>query len=658
MTDIENDKNQLPPESAPKPAAVKPKIMVVDDELGFRDLVSRVFQDDYEVVTAANGEEAVQKAGARDIDVVVSDMTMPKLGGLDMLKALKEIDPKIEVILATGYATLESAVESMKRGAYDYITKPFDIEELARLVARALDKRRLNQQVDELKEINRFKSEFLANMSHELRTPMNAILGYTSLHLDRLYGEVTPKQENALQRVEVAGKNLLHLINSILDLSKITAGRMPVYPEEFLLKDVTDEVISMMDCLAKAKQLKLEVCVPEGLSVWSDKTKLKQILINLVNNAIKFTTSGGISIEADRSPEQQRINIRVRDTGIGIKTEDLASLFQEFKQLDASSTRAYGGTGLGLVISRKFAQLMGGDIGVESAVGSGSTFTITLPLESDRQAQCAENIFQPAAAVPRGKVFLAIDDDPEVLTLLRDSLQGSGYEFAGALSAEEGIAMARELKPFAITLDIMMPHKDGWSALQIMKNDPELRTIPVIILSIMDNKTLGYALGVTDYILKPFERGELLKKLRALDRGAPAGDAPKKQSHTVLVVDDEKTIADYLKETLTAEGYVVEAVNNGSAALASMNAVAPDILFLDLMLPGVNGFEIIEAMEKDPKFKDTSIFILTARHLTPQETDYLQNRTQAVIQKGSKNLAEILGMVKKRLKVLEAADEH
>lgn len=658
MTNAESDKTKLPTESTPKPAAARPKLMTVDDEIGFRDLVSRVFQDDYDVVTAANGEEAVQKAREGGIDVVVSDMTMPKLDGLGMLKALKEIDPKIEVILVTGFATLENAVESMKHGAYDYITKPFDIEELSRLVARALDKRRLNRQVDELKEINRFKSEFLANMSHELRTPMNAILGYTSLHLDRLYGEVTQKQEDALKRVEAAGKNLLHLINSILDLSKITAGRMPVYLEEFHLKDLADEVVRMMECLARAKQLKLEVDVPKDMRVRSDKTKLKQILINLVNNAIKFTSSGGVFISVEQNLKQQRFDLRVRDTGIGIKAEDLALLFQEFKQLDASSTREYGGTGLGLVISRKFAQLMGGDIKVESATGSGATFTVTLPLECDPQAQSTENIFQPAATGGRKKIFLAIDDDPEVLTLLRDSLQGSGYQFAGALSAEEGIAMARELKPFAITLDIMMPHKDGWSALQLMKNDPVLKTIPVIILSIMDNKTLGYALGVTDYILKPFERSELLKKLKALEHGAQAGGVPKTTPPTVLVADDDKTISEYLKETLMAEGYAVEAVNNGSAALASINAAPPDILFLDLMLPGVNGFEIIEALEKDPKCKGTSIFILTARHLTPEETDYLQKRTEAIIQKGSKNLPEILGQVKKRLKALEAADER
>ncbi|HOX24088.1 MAG TPA: ATP-binding protein, partial [Elusimicrobiales bacterium] len=329
----------------------------------------------YEVITADNGEDAVQKCRGNNVEIVVSDMTMPKLGGVDMLKSLKEIDPQIEVIMVTGCATLESAVESMKLGAYDYITKPFDIDNLSRLVARALEKRHLNQKVDELKEINRFKSEFLANMSHELRTPMNAILGYTSLHLDRLYGEINQKQEEALKRVEASGKNLLHLINSILDLSKINAGRMPIYLEEFDLKDLAGEVLKMMDCLAKTKQLELKSDIPDNTRLRSDKTKVKQILINLVNNGIKFTSSGGIYITANGKPGQPVFSMQVRDTGIGIKTEDMPSLFQEFKQLDASPTREYGGTGLGLVISRKFAQLLGGDIAVESKPGSGSTFT-------------------------------------------------------------------------------------------------------------------------------------------------------------------------------------------------------------------------------------------------------------------------------------------
>ncbi|OGR79112.1 MAG: hypothetical protein A2X32_11365 [Elusimicrobia bacterium GWC2_64_44] len=652
-----SDETNVPAQPASEPAL--PRIMVIDDELGFRELAAFEFgARGYQVVTAADGQEAVLKAGNRDIDVVISDMAMPKLGGLDTLTALKNLDPKIEVIMVTGFATLENAVESMKRGAYDFITKPFQIDDLARLVSRALEKRRLGLQVDELKEINRFKSEFLANMSHELRTPMNAILGYTSLHLDQIYGPVTPKQQEALKRVEAGGKNLLQLINGILDLSKLAAGRMPVYLEEFNLRDLMDEVLKMMDCLAGAKKLALTADIPPQIRIKSDRTKLKQILINLISNSIKFTREGGITVCLARSPGKSRFTIRVKDTGIGIKAADLPQLFQEFRQLDASSTRQYGGTGLGLVISRKFAQLLGGDVNVESVPGAGSTFSIDLPLESELAAPAGERLFRQAALAAGKKVFLAIDDDPEVLSLLRDSLHGTGYEFAGALGVPEGIALARKLKPFAITLDIMMPHQDGWSALQVLKNDPELKAIPVIILSITDNKSLGYALGVTDYMIKPFDRRELLGKLKALEHGCKPKAPGQAAACTVLVADEEKATADYIRETLAAEGYEVETAATGREALAKLNAAPPDVLFLNLTLPEVTGFEVMEAVEKDPKFRDTLIFVLTARHLSGGELEHLHRRAEAVIQKGSRKLPDILSLVKRKLEKIEVFAER
>jgi signal transduction histidine kinase len=510
------------------PESAVPNILVIDDDEGCRTVLARALEGHgCRVATAVDGDEAIQKERDGRFDVALADLEMPRRGGLDAVGALKAIDPKIEVVIVTGNATVETAIQSMKLGAYDFVTKPFALDHILRIVDRALEKRRLSSKVDELQDLNRLKSEFLANMSHELRTPMNAILGYTSLHLDRVYGEITPKQEQSLKRVEAAGKNLLRVINNVLDHSKMAAGRMPVYLEDFSLNEVAKEVLEMMECLAQAKHLKLELKSTAGdIRLRSDKTKVKQILVNLITNAIKFTSAGGVFVEIAPFAMDSAVHIRVRDTGIGIKTEDMPLLFQQFRQLDSSSTREQGGTGLGLVISREFAQLLGGSIGVESAPGAGATFTVVLPLESVETKDSPVAILQAPASGKENRVLLAIDDDPEILNLLRDSLEGSGYGFAGALTGGEGIAMARHIKPLAITLDVMMPHRDGWAVLQILKNDPDLRDIPVIMVSLIDNKNLGFALGVADYVVKPFNRVEILEKLKTITRGGGAAKSP------------------------------------------------------------------------------------------------------------------------------------
>ncbi|MBI4387062.1 MAG: response regulator, partial [Elusimicrobia bacterium] len=392
---------------------------------------------------------------------------------------------------------------------------------------------------------------------------------------------------------------------------------------------------------------------PKSLRIRTDRTKLKQILINLVSNGIKFTKTGKVSIRAEMAEDRPVARVRVRDMGIGIRAEDMPLLFEEFRQLDPSMTREHGGTGLGLALSKKFAELLGGAIEVESTVGVGSEFTVVLPTQG-RPSQEPSPIFLAVDKGQSTKTLLAIDDDPEVLNLLRDSLEGTGYGFAGVLTGEEGILLAKKIKPFAVTLDIMMPHRDGWSVLQVLKNDPELRSIPVIMMSILDNRNLGYALGVEDYIVKPFDRKELLEKLKVLD-----GKSRSKNRHgktgsprTVLVADDEQSVVDFLVETLKGEGYHVEAVTSGKRALEKLAHRAPDILFVDLMMPEVSGLDVIEYLESSPALKRVRVIVLTAKHLTPQETDFLQSRVELIIQKDSRSLPEILAAVKDRLKAL------
>jgi len=622
-------------------------VLVIDDETGLRDMLAFGLTDrGYRVVAAASGEEGLEKAKHEKFDLVVSDIMMPGIGGVEVLKGIKEIQPEAEVIMATGYATLETAVESMKQGAFDYIPKPYGLDQLCVIFDKALERRSLRAKVGHLEEMNRLKSEFLANMSHELRTPMNAIIGYSSLLLDKVYGEISPKQEQGIKRIDTNAKNLLQLINNILDLSKLAAGRMSLFVEPCDLKDITEEVLGTMDCLARERKLTLTSDVSEPILLRTDKTKLKQVLINLIGNAIKFTHQGGVSIKAEALTGPSRVRLYVQDTGIGIKDEDLPLVFEEFKQLDASPTREYGGTGLGLSITKKIVELFGGAIQVKSAVGVGSTFTVTLPMES---MAVPDEI--PVSKAPEGvqnnqKVILSIDDDPEVLALLADSLQGTGFKFVGAQSGQEGLALARQIHPHAVTLDIMMPHMDGWSVLQLLKNDPALRSIPVFIISIMENKALGFSLGVTDYIVKPFDRKELLAKLKNCDKGAP---------HKVLVVDDDPAITRLFEGDLKQEGYRVAIAHNGEEALTEMSKEKPDIVFLDLMMPQISGFEVLEAIDKDPSLDGMRVFAMTAKHLTPQETQYLEQRVEMIVQKGSRSLEEIFSLLKEKLHAVKEA---
>jgi signal transduction histidine kinase len=618
----------------------RPAVLVVDDESSIRNLLLRALPlQGYEVAAAESGEAALESARGKSFDLAVCDIQMAGMDGVTTLKALKGLRPQMEVIMSTGHASLESAIESLKSGAYDYVPKPYAMDQLFSVLAKALEHRRLKAKVDELETANRLKSEFLANMSHELRTPLNAIVGYTSLVLEGVYGAPVPEQASALDRVLVNSKNLLALINNILDISKLNAGMMPVFLEDFDAAALIREVAQTLQCLAAQKGLSLETEAPRPVPMRSDKTKVKQILINLTANAVKFTEKGGVTLQA-MGAEDGEVRVSVRDTGPGIAPEHLGYIFEKFTQIDGSATRAHGGTGLGLSITHKLCELLGGKVSVQSRLGEGSTFTALLPAAG----QPTDNRLLPVPAqLPRRdgrKVLLCIDDDPEVLRLLRDSLAGTEYEFCGASSGEEGLALARQLKPFVITLDILMPRRDGWSVLQELKNDPALGSIPVFILSIMENRALGFSLGVSDYIVKPFDRHVLLEKLRRQER---------LKGRRILVVDDEPEITEFFRASLAHEGFEMDTAATGREALACLRRSRPDAVFLDLGLPDISGFDLVEEIQKDPALKGIRIIILTAKDLTDAEKARLESRVETVIQKCAMSLPDILRDLKVRL---------
>ncbi|NNN05550.1 MAG: response regulator [Elusimicrobia bacterium] len=625
----------------------KPSVLVIDDEAGLRDMLAYVLPErGFTVVGASCGEEALRLARSRDFDLAVCDIMMPGLSGVETLRQLKVLRPSIEVIMATGFATLETAVETMKLGAYDYITKPYEPDNLVRLLTRAYERRKLKDEVGALENLNRMKSEFLANMSHELRTPLNAVVGYTSLLLDGTYGELTTEQNEALARALAGSQDLLTLINGVLDLSKLNAGMMPVFLEDFDASALVQEVVDTMQALALNKGIGLEAVRPAALRLHSDRTKVKQILVNLVGNALKFTEKGKVTVRLVHDEARKTAVLSVTDTGAGIADSDIPLIFEEFRQLDGSARREHGGTGLGLAIVKKLAVLINGEITVESRVGEGSVFGVELPAPVLAPKPSAPVLAAPSAPGDERPVILAIDDDAEVLRLLSDTLAHSGYRLVGALSGEEGLALARQLKPYAITLDIMMPHRDGWSILQTLKNDPELRTIPVIILSIIENKGLGFALGASDYIVKPFEKRDLLSRLAAL-----AAD----RARRLLVVDADAQSQTAFRGALEDAGYRVDAATTGAEALLALETEPrPGAIFLDLLLADMDGFDFLAEIERKPDWKDIPVIVLTNASLTESQQTELDRRVALVIEKSPLSALDAIRRLTERLSALHA----
>ena len=489
---------------------------------------------------------------------------------------------------------------------------------------------------------NRAKSAFLANMSHELRTPLNSIIGYSELLVD----EATELGEESfvadLKRIKKSGRHLLDLINEILDFSKIEAGKMEVHFEEVGVAPLIDDVLSTVRPLFDRAKVRLETSIGPLGDASLDVVKLRQILLNLLSNAAKFTERGTVTLSAQRVERSDggRLLLEVADTGIGMSQKQLVNLFQPFVQADASTTRTYGGTGLGLTITQRFCQLMGGDLRVQSKLGDGSVFSIELP--TDGQEPPVSSMRAPESprlpvAEPGGEIVLVIDDDPGVLDLLGRFLTAEGFVVHFAQSGEEGIEMARSLEPAAITLDVMMPKMDGWAVLAQLKADPDLESIPIIMVTIMDEKGVGFALGATDYLTKPIDRNRLIRLLDVHVRGAPT---------SVLVVDDDQEARDLMKRTLEKAGWDVSEAENGAAALEALDDSPPGLVLLDLMMPEMNGFEFVDRLRQDPRCGDVPVIVVTGKELTEQERARLSGQVQSTLQKQSHDRDELLTVIR------------
>ena len=496
-----------------------------------------------------------------------------------------------------------------------------------------------NKIASALVEANRTKSAFLANMSHELRTPLNAIIGYSEMLEEDALDAGSDALVPDLKKIQSAGRHLLALINDVLDLSKVEAGKMELFLEDFEIRAMVEDVVSTIHPLIKANANELRVDCPDGLgAIHADLTKVRQTLFNLLSNASKFTEGGVVQLAVRRLAEvggSAVIQFRVTDSGIGMTAEQMAKLFQAFSQADPSTTRKYGGTGLGLAISRRFCQMMGGDIAVESELGKGSTFTVSLPAEvAQRDPEATPGLGAPR--VGGGTAVLVIDDDPAVRDLLARSLDKRGFGVAAAASGEDGLRLAKQLKPKAILLDVLMPVMDGWAVLSALKADPDLADIPVIMLSMVDDKNMGFALGATDYLSKPIDHLRLSAILR--QHAGPGHPV-------VLIVEDEAATRDLLRRLLEREACTVLEADNGRQGLACVRDRQPDLILLDLMMPEMDGFEFVEELRGREEWRHIPVVVISAKDLTPSERKQLQGNVERIIGKGAFSRDDLLKQV-------------
>ncbi|BAU64536.1 integral membrane sensor hybrid histidine kinase [Stanieria sp. NIES-3757] len=695
-------------------------ILIVDDNPNNLEVLSEtLIRAGFQVAVAIDGETAIEQIEYHRPELILLDIMMPGIDGFETCRRIKEnsATADIPIIFMTALSDTQHKVQGFTLGAVDYITKPFQQEEVIarvrvqlqlRNLSRTMEEQnkilkneisqrqtaensliKLNQELEqrveerttkllktlqqlrqtqvrlvqqkeeleirvqertaelartiteaekartEAEKANQSKSTFLANMSHELRTPMNAIIGYSEMLMEEAADLGQEDFLPDLHKIHGAAKHLLSLINDILDLSKIEAGRMELYPEQFNVCNLIKDVVATIHPLVEKNANHLKIDLPDNLgTMYTDLTKIRQSLFNLLSNASKFTENGTITLKVEQyvNAGQDWMSFQVTDMGIGMTPEQLGRLFQAFTQADASTTRKYGGTGLGLAITKRFCQMMGGDIFVESQFGKGSTFTIRLPVEvkksiKSEQSGSDRSSKQLDIHSAGQNTILVIDDDPTIHDLINRFLSKQGFKVVTATSGQEGLRLAKQLQPQAITLDVMMPGMDGWTVLAALKADPESAHIPVIMMSIVDNQNLGYALGAADYLLKPINRQQLISVMQKYSLNYSA--------NSVLIVEDDEDTRIILTRQLSNEGWEVIAVENGRKALEAIALAPPAFIISDLMMPEMDGFELIHELRQQEQLRSLPVVVLTAKDLTQLERQKLQGHVNRIFQKGS-----------------------
>ena len=569
---------------------------------------------------APDGVRKLQRAGSSHT-VTLLILTIPNLAG------------SARLVVVSGPFTPAIGSDEVNR-----------LKQFSTAVAAGIDRRRLVIELKDtnhqLREASEHKSVFLANMSHELRTPLNAIIGFSELMLDAKDSQFdSATQKRFLTQVHASGKHLLGLINDILDLAKVEAGQMELRLQVVQVEPIVAQALALVEPLAGQKQITIRSDVAPAGDVLADPGKLKQMLLNLLSNAIKFTSEGGwVDITARRLPNA--VEIAVADNGIGISEADQAKIFLEFHQVDPGPGRRQQGTGLGLALTRRFALLHGGDVQVSSKPGEGSVFTLRLPLQVAAPPASAK-ADGAAADDPSRPLVLVVEDDVAAAELITRQLGAAGFRTHVAHTGNEAINLARRLRPAAITLDILLPELDGWEVITRLKRDDATSSIPVVVVSVVDNPELGKALGALDYFVKPVDGKLLVERLKRFKKRPSSGGGAVR----VLVVDDEAANRQWLTRILEPAGFEVVLASGGREAIDIAKARPPDLVLLDLMMPEITGFDVVEALRADATTRETPIMILTARHLTEADKRQLNGHVSTILSRGSVGAADLLGLL-------------
>lgn len=618
----------------------------------------------------------------RDISLLLKETLLKEIR--EKLEKQVELIDQEATLLGSGGRTLEVKLNALslkdskgKISGFIFISRSLkeekDLKELLKEKSRELENLKQNlekkvlERTEELEKTNReleyanqLKGRFIANMSHELRTPLNSVLGFSDVLLDRTFGNLTENQERYIKNIYTSGKHLLELINNVLDIAKIESGKYEMVYETFLVDEVIGDVINVMKSLAEDKFIEIFVSIGEGIStLTADRVKLKQILYNLLSNAIKFTPEGGMvkidvmkeesaeKLNAGAVPGIEFIRFSVQDTGIGIGPEDKERIFDEFEQASTSFAKKYGGVGLGLALTKKLVELHGGAIAVESNLGEGSVFSFWIPVTSPvPEITETENLEAVSLNFPWMKdeapLILIVEDDLSTSELLTLHLTQSGYKVAHAFNGEEALEKARKLQPFAITLDVLLPKKDGWEVLQELKSDQTTSHIPVIIHSIVDNKDLAFALGATDYLLKPLDKEAMLSKLEEITIAKGKRVLPV----SLLIVESEDEVMNTLKEIFEPQGFLMYTAPTGKRGIELASALRPGVILLNFTLPDMLSYDVIKEIKENPSTKDIPIFILTERDISVEDRLSLVGKIERIVQKYAFDTKELVGHIK------------